>query len=308
MTSSDPILDPLRRLHYLPTRLSKFVASNARLSHKKVGLAWREGEITVRQAGEDVLRSPGIQDYIIPGDDRVFLRGEPLRVRIPRAYYLLNKPEGVITTTSDPQGRACLDTWLEALPEGVFPVGRLDRATTGALFLTDDGDLAHLLLHPEFHVEKRYALHISTRRGEIAQGVARLSEGVDILDGKGLAQASCVEALEPGPVEKAQGQQIVHLTLQEGRNRQIRKMCQQIRLYLDHLHRLSFGPLHVHGMASGEVRELDAQEVEALWGACGGRSLVFERALQALERNTARYREEGEPNIRLESWLERYRR
>lgn len=287
--------------HMLPTRLSKFVASSAMISHREVKRAWHAGRISVWDEVRGVEYCPDIRDYIFPDDDSVRLDGVLLKPRAASSYYVLHKPEGVITTARDPQQRACLDRWLDELPDGVFPVGRLDRATTGALFLTDDGDLANMMLHPEFHVHKLYALTISTRRDPVAEGLRLLEQGVDIDDGKGVARA--IKFAHMGTHE---GGITVHLTLAEGRNRQIRKMCKAAHLYLDHLHRVSFGLLTVHDLTPGECRALSDTEVESMWSACGGREVPWRRTIAKLALNATHYRSQNDPHERLESWLHAY--
>ncbi len=293
-------MDAVLPLHLLPTRLTKFVASSAMLSHRKVKRAWLADRILIHEPHQ-APRRPGIQEYVFPGEDHLTFDDAQLVPRTPGAYFLLNKPFDVITTTDDPQGRACLSSWLAHLPASVFPVGRLDRETTGALLLTDDGDLAYMALHPDFHLQKLYALTISTRREPVEEGLRMLEHGVDIKDGKGLARPVTLRE-----VSRGDGHVVVHLTLAEGRNRQIRKMCKAAGLYLDHLHRVSFGPLHVTGMELGACRELDVDEVEMLWQACGGRALVWRRSIRALVDNVKRYRQEGRPHTRLEHWLAKH--
>lgn len=298
-------LDP--DLYYtLPLRLGKFVGMHAKMSRRQVWRAWKEDRIELLVAGSSHRVQPGIQDYVFPGEDQIFLDGQPLDVVRASGYYVLNKPMDVITTTSDPQGRRCLTPWLEQLPEGVFPVGRLDRQTTGALFLTDHGELMHQLLHPEFHVEKMYELTVSTRRGGVDEGLKILEQGVDIQDGKGVAKAVSMTVLEQTVEDKERGQIRVHLVLNEGRNRQVRKMCKFSNLYLDHLHRVTFGPLGVTGMTDGEVRELTSDEVNEVWQAVGGVHQPFLRGLELLRASVARYQEENDPNPRLEQWISRF--
>ena len=285
----------------LPVRLTKFIAQGARLPHKKVERAWWQGRVAVTNAELGAHVRPNLQDYVFPEQDVVTLDGELVSPREASAYWLLHKPAGVITTTRDPQRRAALGPWLELLPQGVFPVGRLDKETSGALMLTDDGDLAHMLLHPRFHVSKRYLLWLSTRRAPVEPRLEALRLGVTIGDGRGEARAEAIEVIGREP-----GQLIVAMTLREGRNRQIRKMCRAAKVHLDALHRERFGPLHLGALSPGQMVELKASDVEALWEACGGQDVVRRRSIEALRRHARRARDEGRPHDRVERWLARH--
>jgi 23S rRNA pseudouridine2605 synthase len=185
-----------------------------------------------------------------PASARVEVDGVPVSVRPGLVYYLLNKPPGVVTTASDPQGRPTVVDLVPREPR-VFPVGRLDAATEGLLLLTNDGDLAHRLTHPSFGIEKEYVAHVE---GDPSPGdVRRLREGVDLEDGRTApARASRVA---PG---------VLRLTIHEGRNRQVRRMCEAVGHPVVRLVRVRIGPVADRRLPPGRWRPLTTDEVRAL--------------------------------------------
>jgi 23S rRNA pseudouridine2605 synthase len=166
------------------------------------------------------------------------------------AYVLLNKPAGVVTTARDPQGRPTV-VGLVGHEARIVPVGRLDADTTGALLLTNDGPLAHRLAHPRYGVEKVYEAEVEGDPSPAA--LRRLAEGVDLEDG-GTAPARA-RRLGPGRIE---------LVLHEGRNRQVRRMCDAVGHAVLRLHRSRYAGLELRGLAPGEWRELTRGEVACL--------------------------------------------
>lgn len=191
--------------------------------------------------------------------DRVVVEGIPLSVRPGLVYYLLNKPDGVVTTASDPQGRPTVVGLVPAEPR-VFPVGRLDAATEGLLVLTNDGDLAHHLTHPRFGVVKEYLAEVV---GHPAPGdVRRLREGVELDDGP--TASAKVALVAPG---------VLRLAVHEGRNRQVRRMCDAVGHPVRRLVRTRIGPIADRNLAPGAWRRLTPAEVRALeTAASGGRA------------------------------------
>ena len=187
---------------------------------------------------------------IDPEIDHVPVDGVPLGVRPGAVPWLLNKPGGVITPAHDPQGRGTVLDLVPAEPR-VFPVGRLDADTEGLLVLTNDGDLAQLLTHPSHGVEKEYLAHVE---GTPSRGaVRRLREGIELDDGPTApAQASLA------------GPSLIRLTTHEGRNRQVRRMCEAIGHPVIRLVRTRIGPLTTRKLAPGDHRALTTAEVLAL--------------------------------------------
>jgi 23S rRNA pseudouridine2605 synthase len=184
------------------------------------------------------------------GKDLVAVDGGPVGILPGLVYYLLNKPAGVVTTADDPQGRPTVLDLVPGSPR-VFPVGRLDFATEGLLLLTNDGELAQLLAHPRFGVEKEYLAEVSGVPGPAA--VRRLREGVE-LDGETTAPAR-VAAVSPG---------VLRLVIHEGRNRQVRRMCEAVGHPVLRLVRTRIGPLSDRSLRPGTYRPLAISEVRAL--------------------------------------------
>jgi 23S rRNA pseudouridine2605 synthase len=192
---------------------------------------------------------------------RVEVDGILLPVAPDLVYYLLNKPTGVITTAQDPQGRPTVLALVPGEPR-VFPVGRLDQDTEGLLVLTNDGALAQLLAHPSQGVDKEYVAEVTG--GTPAPGaLRRLRQGVDLEEGR-TAPAE-VGVLGPG---------VLRLVIHEGRNRQVRRMCEAVGHPVRRLVRTRIGPLRDTTLAPGRWRMLRAEEVRALAGAAGDSRLT----------------------------------
>jgi 23S rRNA pseudouridine2605 synthase len=189
-------------------------------------------------------------DRADPETDRIEVDGAVVGVRPGLVHYLLNKPAGVVTTASDPQGRPTVVGLVPAEPR-VFPVGRLDADTEGLLLLTNDGELAHRLTHPSFGIDKEYLAEVDGRptRGALR----RLREGVDLEDGRTApARVSVV------------GDRLLRITIHEGRNRQVRRMCDAVGHPVRRLVRVRVGPIADRRLAPGEWRALEQDEVRAL--------------------------------------------
>lgn len=185
-----------------------------------------------------------------PEIDQVTVDGAPVGVRPGLVHYLLNKPAGVITTASDPQGRPTVLELIPAEPR-VFTIGRLDLETEGLLLLTNDGTLANLVAHPSHGVEKEYLAEV---RGEPSRAVLRrLREGIDLDDGPTApAQATLVAPT------------LVRLTIHEGRNRQVRRMLDAVGHPVERLIRTRVGPISDRRLAPGQWRDLTTEELRAL--------------------------------------------
>jgi 23S rRNA pseudouridine2605 synthase len=184
---------------------------------------------------------------------RVEIDGVAVSVKPGLVYYLLNKPKAVVTTASDPQGRR---TVVQLVPDEprVFPVGRLDADTEGLLLLTNDGELTHRLTHPSFGVEKEYLAEVE---GAPTPAVMRrLREGVDLEDGR----------TAPARASVSSGS-LVRLVIHEGRNRQVRRMCDAVGHPVRRLVRVRIGPLADRKLKPGEWRPLTQPEVQALQAA-----------------------------------------
>lgn len=190
--------------------------------------------------------------------DRVEIDGAPVGVRPGLVYYLVNKPVGVVTTMSDTHGRPTVAALVPDEPR-VFPVGRLDADTEGLLLMTNDGELAHRLAHPSFGVDKEYLAHVD---GVLSPGaIRRLRDGVELDDG--LTAPAVVSQPDAG---------VVRLSIHEGRNRQVRRMCEAVGHPVRRLVRVRIGPLADRSLKPGEWRELTLQELHRLVAAVSTRA------------------------------------
>lgn len=223
-------------------RLNAFLA--------RAGIASRRGADELIRAGRVRVNGEvaGLATYV-RGHDRVEVDGSPVTPE-PLAYVLLHKPAGVVTTARDPHGRPTVVGLVE-LDRRVVPVGRLDTDTTGALLLTNDGPLAHRLMHPRYGVEKVYEVEVDGEPSEEALG--RLREGIELEDGL----TAPAEARRLGPSR-------LELTLHEGRKHQVKRMCAAVGHPVTLLHRRAYAGLTLEGLEPGEWRELTSAEVHAL--------------------------------------------
>jgi 23S rRNA pseudouridine2605 synthase len=223
-------------------RLNAFLAKAGVASRRKADELIKNGRVmvngTLGQLNSDADES-----------DDVTLDGKPIKLRKNR-YILLFKPSGYVTTLMDPQGRPKVVDLVKTY-ERLVPVGRLDYETTGALILTNDGELAHKLMHPSFEIDKVYEAEV---RGVVNQEILNmLSIGVDLTDGK----------TAPARARKLADDKI-ELTIHEGRNRQVRRMLDAVGLPVVTLHRSRYGPLGLDGLKPGDWRELTAAELKLL--------------------------------------------
>jgi 23S rRNA pseudouridine2605 synthase len=229
-------------------RLAKFLANAGIASRRASEDIVREGRVTI---GGMVVRDPARN---VGPEDRVAVDGRPVSLPAERAVYMVNKPAGVLSTARDTHGRP---TVVSLVPgeRRLYPVGRLDRDTTGLILLTDDGDLAHRLTHPRFEVPKTYRVMVAG--GPVAQSVLQaLGNGVELDDGP--TAPARVRLIGPDTLE---------LTIREGRNRQVRRMCQAVGHPVRSLERVRFGPLQLGKLERGAYRRLTAREVQALAAA-----------------------------------------
>jgi len=181
---------------------------------------------------------------------QILVDGAPVGVRPGLVYYLLNKPVGVVTTADDPQGRPVVVGLVPDEPR-VFPVGRLDLDTEGLLLLTNDGEIANRITHPSYGVEKEYVAHVE---GSPTRSVLRqLREGVELEDG--VTAPARVTPVEPN---------VLRLVIHEGRNRQVRRMCDAVGHPVIRLVRTRIGPLADRSIRPGTWRHLETDELRAL--------------------------------------------
>lgn len=227
-----------------PERIQKVLAAAGVASRRAVEEMVAEGRITVN--GQPAR----LGQRVDPDQDAVEVDGVPVGLRTDLVYYLLNKPPGVVTTASDPQGRPTVVDMVPGEPR-VFPVGRLDADSEGLLLLTNDGGLTHRLTHPSFGVPKEYLAHVEGRPSRGA--LRKLREGVELDDGA--VQAVAVSLPEPS---------VIRIVVHEGRNRLVRRMCEAVGHPVIRLVRTRIGPLADRKLPPGQWRELSRREVREL--------------------------------------------
>ena len=211
------------------------------------------GRVTVN--GE-VVRELGSK--VDPESDIVAVDGKVVSLSNTPTYLMLNKPTGVLTTMDDPQGRPTVaDLIADADQPALFPVGRLDRDTSGLLLFTTDGDLSYRVLHPKFEIYKTYQVKVC---GKISSSALRQ-----------LAQGVCLEDGLTAPAEVEYEDDILTLCIREGRNRQVRRMCKAVGYPVEKLHRTHLGPLSLGELKPAAWRHLTASELNDLREAvdCG---------------------------------------
>ncbi len=232
-------------------RLAKLLATAGVASRRAAEEIVRTGRVAVNDA---TVLDPARD---VAEDDTVTVDGTRVTPAASRAVYAVNKPAGVVSTASDPQGRP---TVVSLVPSTLrlYPVGRLDIDTTGLILLTNDGALAHRLTHPRFEVPRTY--RVTVRHPPVGQAaLASLAAGVELQDGR----TSPARVRRPMP-------DTIELTIREGRKRQVRRMCEAVGHPVRRLVRVSFGPLRLGDLAPGAHRRLTGAEVEALKRAVRG--------------------------------------
>jgi len=243
-----------------PVRLNKYLAD--------AGLASRRGADALIQSGRVhvnglLQREPGTR--VIPGQDTVLLDGTPVAARqdAPASYVMLHKTVHTVTTVNDPQGRK---TVVDLLPEELrrqrlVPVGRLDYMSEGLLLLTNDGEVTLRLTHPSYEHPKRY--EVLVREAVDEKSLLIMRQGMRLREGERLAPVE-VEASA-----QSNGATLLRMTLRQGVNRQIRRMCRDLNLTILRLRRVELGPLRLEGLEPGNWRFLRAEEIKNLKSSLG---------------------------------------
>jgi 23S rRNA pseudouridine2605 synthase len=236
-----------------PQRVQKVLAAAGLGSRRACEQLIAQGRVAVD--GEVV----GLGAKADPVRNVITVDGERIHTDPSLAYLLLNKPQGVVTTVSDPQGRPTVMDLVPANPR-VYPVGRLDRDTEGLLLLTNDGELANRLAHPRYEVEKTYVAQV--RGVPKRHAVRALLDGVELEDGP--ARARSVRELG-----SSADKTLLELVLAEGRKREVRRMLAAVDIPLERLARVKIGPLPLGDIKPGKFRPLNGAEVRALYAAVG---------------------------------------
>ena len=229
-------------------RLAKYLSAR--------GLASRRAAERLIQAGRVSIDGATVTDPArsVSGGEQIVVDGAPVAAKQQLVVYAVNKPVGVVSTASDPQGRPTVVELVDRPPR-LYPVGRLDIDTTGLILLTNDGTLAHRLTHPSFEVPKTYRASVA-RPPVRGPALRTLRSGVRLEDGK--TAPARVRLLAPDALE---------LTVHEGRKRQIKRMCQAVGHPVQRLERVAIGSLQLGDLESGAFRELSDPEVRALIAA-----------------------------------------
>ena len=236
-------------------RIHKALADNGIASRRAAEKMVEDGRVTVngRKAiiGQDV--NPA-RDIIHIDGERVYFERKQTKY-----YIMLNKPRGYVTTMSDELGRRCVAELVKDVGARVYPIGRLDKDSEGMLLLTNDGDFANMIMHPSHHISKTYRV---TVRPEVSEDqLIELSTGVTLDDGAVTMPAQVqVE-------DKSEGRTVLRMTIFEGKNRRIRRMCEALGLEVARLRRVSVGPVKLGMLQPGKWRELTPTEVGAIRNA-----------------------------------------
>lgn len=231
-------------------RLQKILARAGAGSRRTAEQYISEGRVSI---DGKVVTDMGIK--VDPADHEIRLNGKPIHSSEEKIYILLNKPKGYVTTLSDPQGRPIVTSLLSGISQRVFPVGRLDLDTEGALLLTNDGELAQHILHPSFEIKKTYvAKVVGCPSGEARE---RLAKGI-VLEGRRTSPAQ-LKVLRETP-----GFSDIEITIHEGRKRQVRKMFAAIGHPVLALKRTAYGRLKLGSLALGKFRIIGKKDVEKI--------------------------------------------
>lgn len=232
-------------------RLQKYLAGCGIASRRKAEEMISQGRVTVD--GEVVI-AMGAQ--IDPVTQEIRMDGKLVTPHDDLLYILLNKPQGYVTTMSDPQGRPIVTSLLSGIKARLFPVGRLDLDTEGALILTNDGELAQKIQHPSHEITKTYEAQVAGRPA--AKMLQKLEHGI-LLEGKKTAPARLTV------VARQSGTTSIRITIHEGRKRQVRKMFQAIGHPVIHLKRIAYGHLFLQGLEIGKYRFLSPEDLKKIF-------------------------------------------
>lgn len=232
-------------------RLQKFLAENGVASRRKSEELIEFGKVKVNG------RVATIGDKIDPVRDKVTVKGKPVIAVKDKVYIMLHKPRGFITTMSDEKDRKCVAQLVKDVPVKVFPIGRLDRNSEGLLLMTNDGELSNKLTHPSSLVNKTYRVTVKGRVTE--EQIDKMSIGVDI-DGDGRLTLPC----DVFVIERKEDRTVLGFIIHEGRNRQIRKMCEKVGLEVLRLKRTEIAGVKLGMLGQGKWRNLNEKELKHL--------------------------------------------
>lgn len=231
-------------------RINKYLASVGLASRRKIDSWVEEGKLLVN----GVLAKQGIK--VDPEKDEIKLNGHviPRKENKTFEYYMLYKPQHVVSTVRDPERRKTVLSFVKS-KERIYPVGRLDFESEGLILLMNDGELANRLTHPRYHIPKKYQVWVTGQLDN--KKLEKFRNGIMLSDGM-TAKAE----IEPEKLDD--NYYLLTVVLKEGRRRQIRRMCSKLKLDVKRLKRISMGGLEIGEMKAGEVRELSEEEVKIL--------------------------------------------
>lgn len=235
----------------MPERIQKLIAAAGLMSRRAAEECISAGRVTVNGLKAE------LGDKADAERDIIMVDGRKLPSAGKKTYIMLNKPKGYVTTMSDEKGRKNVSELVRDVPERVYPVGRLDMYSEGLLLMTNDGDFANCMMHPSHEVNKTYMTWV--QGADIGEAVEALREPMDI-EGYITAPAE-VDIADVFP-----GGAVLAITIHEGRNRQVRKMCEAVGLKVTKLRRVSEGALCLGELKSGQWRYLTDDEIRALTG------------------------------------------
>lgn len=230
-------------------RINKYIAQSGLCSRRKADELIANGNVKINGA---VLKEPG---YEVTESDKVEVNGRPLEQVQKKEYVLINKPLGMVTTVSDDKDRLTVMDIVKDIDARLFPVGRLDYNTSGALIMTNDGELAYRLTHPKHEVYKTYRVRVSGILSN--EKLARLRKGVDI---GGFVTSKAIVNIVRG----TQHSTIVEISIHEGKNRQVRKMFKAVGNPVQELERIAIGDIRLGHLKPGHYRKLTREEIEYL--------------------------------------------
>ncbi len=235
-------------------RLQKFLSECGVASRRKSEELIEQGAVRVNG------QVASIGDKINPKSDTVTVKGKKIIKQKSHTYIMLHKPRGFITTMSDERDRKCVAELIKDVPGRVYPVGRLDKDSEGMLLCTNDGEFANAMTHPRKHVPKTY--RVTVRPGITQEQITELTTGI-VIDDRMTAPA------EIRVVTREEGRVVLEIILYEGRNRQIRKMCEAVGLEVARLKRTAVGSVNLGMLKQGDWRDLTEDEVRKLMLAAG---------------------------------------